>query len=58
MNNFKEIKKFVTSFLKKQKKNSKDFQNINDDVYELFVEKFLKEFKNNFHDNNFKKKSK
>ena len=55
MNNFKEIKKFVTSFLKKQKKSSKDFENINDDVYELFVEKFLKEFKDNFHDNNFKK---
>ncbi len=55
MNNFKEIKKFVTSFLKKQKKNSKDFQNINDDVYELFVEKFLKEFNDSFHDNNFKK---
>ena len=51
MNNFKEIKKFVTSFLKKQKKSSKDFENINDDVYELFVEKFLKnrEVKNYIH---------
>ena len=55
MNNLKEIKKFITSFLKKQKKSCKDFENVNDDVYELFVEKFLKEFKDNFHDNNFKK---
>ena len=41
MNNFKEIKKFIISFLKKHKNESNDSKNINMVSNDLFVEKLL-----------------
>ena len=41
MNNFKEIKKFIISFLKKHKNESDDSKNINVESNDLFVEKLL-----------------
>ena len=41
MNNFKEIKKFIISFLKKHKNESNDSKNINVASNDLFVEKLL-----------------
>ena len=41
MNNFKEIKKFIISFLKKHKNESDDSKNINVESNVLFVEKLL-----------------
>ena len=41
MNNFKEIKKFIISFLKKHKNESDDSKNINVESNILFVEKLL-----------------
>ena len=52
MNNFKEIKKFIISFLKKHKNESNDSKNINMASNDLFVEKLLEDIKKEF----FKKK--
>ena len=41
MNNFKEIKKFIISFLKKHKNESNDSKNINVESNDLFVKKLL-----------------
>ena len=41
MNNFKEIKKFIISFLKKHKNDSIDSKSINVASNDLFVEKLL-----------------
>ena len=41
MNNFKEIKKFIISFLKKYTNESNDSKNINEACNDLFVEKLL-----------------
>ena len=48
MNNFKEIKKFIISFLKKHKNGSNDSKNINMISNELFVEKLLVDLKKEF----------
>ena len=48
MNNFKEIKKFIISFLKKHKNESNDSKNINMISNELFVEKLLVDLKKEF----------
>jgi len=48
MNNFKEIKKFIISFLKKHKNGSNDSKNINKISNELFVEKLLVDLKKEF----------
>ena len=48
MNNFKEIKKFIISFLKKRKNGSNDSKNINMISNELFVEKLLVDLKKEF----------
>ena len=48
MNNFKEIKKFIISFLKKHKNGSNDSNNINMISNELFVEKLLVDLKKEF----------
>ena len=48
MNNFKEIKKFIISFLKKHKNASNDSKNINMISNELFVEKLLVDLKKEF----------
>ena len=48
MNNFKEIKKFIISFLKKHKNGSNDSKNINTKSNEQFVEKLLVEIKKEF----------
>ena len=48
MNNFKEIKKFIISFLKKHKNGSNDSKNINMKSNELFVEKLLVDLKKEF----------
>ena len=56
MNNFKEIKKFVISFFKKQRKTSKDFIDTNNDDYEQLVQKFLEDFKKSFLSKRFKRK--
>ena len=45
MNNFKEIKKFIISFLKKHKNESNDSKNINMISNELFVEKLLVDYR-------------
>ena len=48
MNNFKEIKKFIISFLKKHKNESNDSKNINMASNDLFVEKLLEDIKKEF----------
>ena len=48
MNNFKEIKKFIISFLKKHINESNDSKNINMISNELFVEKLLVDLKKEF----------
>ena len=48
MNNFKEIKKFIISFLKKHKNGSNDSKNINMISNEQFVEKLLVDLKKEF----------
>ena len=48
MNNFKEIKKFIISFLKKHKNESNDSKNINMISNDLFVEKLLVDIKKEF----------
>ena len=48
MNNFKEIKKFIISFLKKHKNGSNDSKNINMISNEQFVEKLLEDIKKEF----------
>ena len=48
MNNFKEIKKFIISFLKKHKNESNDSKNINLASNDLFVEKLLVDLKKEF----------
>ena len=57
MNNFKEIKKFVTSFFKKQRKTSKDFIDTNNDDYEQLVQKFLEEFRKSFYQKELREKN-
>ena len=48
MNNFKEIKKFIISFVKKHKNESNDSKNINMASNDLFVEKLLEDIKKEF----------
>ena len=48
MNNFKEIKKFIISFLKKHKNESNDSKNINVESNDLFVEKLLVDIEKEF----------
>ena len=48
MNNFKEIKKFIISFLKKHKNESNDSKNINLASNDLFVEKLLVDIEKEF----------
>ena len=48
MNNFKEIKKFIISFLKKHKNESNDSKNINMESNDLFVEKLLVDIEKEF----------
>ena len=48
MNNFKEIKKFIISFLKKHKNDSIDSKNINVASNDLFVEKLLVDIEKEF----------
>ena len=48
MNNFKEIKKFIISFLKKHKNESNDSKNINVASNDLFVEKLLVDIEKEF----------
>ena len=48
MNNFKEIKKFIISFLKKHKNESNDSKNINMASNDLFVEKLLEDIEKEF----------
>ena len=48
MNNFKEIKKFIISFLKKHKNESNDSKSINVASNDLFVEKLLVDIEKEF----------
>ena len=48
MNNFKEIKKFIISFVKKHKNESNDSKNINLASNDLFVEKLLVDIEKEF----------
>ena len=48
MNNFKEIKKFIISFLKKHKNDSIDSKSINVASNDLFVEKLLVDIEKEF----------